>query len=515
MQGILNREESVGRRLAGWKLGVAGLAAGAVLLACGMRGDDGGPAARAVRLSYVEGSVKISHGNQVLADAAVNNTPLFEGTQLVTNDDGRAEIQFEDGSVARLSPNSSLTLRVLRGQGANGEAEMALDGGLGYFELQGGGQSGTIRVRFNDAVVTASGYTVLRVNMDNPPGELAVFSGNAHVERGTAMSVDIHGGESLALNGSDGSQYDLAESTEPDSWDSWNSDRDQVLTSEAASKTGATGSFPDSNNPAWSDLDANGNWYNLPDQGYVWSPYDAANAGFDPYGNGNWMFQPGFGYTWVSGYSWGYMPYQCGNWNWYGGFGWGWAPGMGGCQPWWGMGNYGGANIGSRYGGYRPPLRPHPPRMHGGGAYPLVTVNRQVPSGGGLLPPRDRTSLVEIGGHTVQPLRSISPRPIYARSAPGSGSRTVYAGGGTASETARAGGSSYNGSRTGSSTAARSTGGSAHASTTSHASGGGSASHSYGGGGASGGGGGHSSGGGGGASAGGGGHGGGGGGGHH
>lgn len=497
MRSILNREESVGRHLAGWKLGVAGLAAGAVLLACGLRADDAGPAARAVRLSYVEGSVKISHGSQVLADAAVSNTPLFEGTQVVTGEDGRAEIQFEDGSVARLSPNSSLTLRVLRGQGANGEAEIALDAGLGYFELQGGGQSGTVRVDFNDAVVTASGYTVLRVNMDNPPGELAVFSGNAHVARGSAVSADLHGGESLALNGSDGNPYDLEESIEPDSWDSWNSDRDQVLTSEAASKTGATNSFPDSNNPAWSDLDANGNWYNVPDQGYVWSPYDAANAGFDPYGNGNWMFQPGFGYTWVSGYSWGYMPYQCGNWNWYGGFGWGWAPGMGGCQPWWGAGYYGGPYIGSRYGGYRPPLRPHPPRTRGG-AYSMVAVNRQVPGGAGLLPARDRTSVVEIGGHTVQPLRSISPRPIYARSFAGSGTRAVYAGG------TGAGGANLNGNRQGSSTAARIAGGSVHSSTARPSSGGGSASHSYGGGAASGGGGGHS-GGGGGASAGGGG----------
>ena len=47
-------------------------------------------------------------------------------------------------------------------------------------------------------------------------------------------------------------------------------------------------------------------------QGYIWSPYDAANAGFDPYGIGNWMWTPGFGYIWASGYPWGYMPFQCG-----------------------------------------------------------------------------------------------------------------------------------------------------------------------------------------------------------
>ena len=38
-------------------------------------------------------------------------------------------------------------------------------------------------VQFGDSVATTSGFTVLRVTMDNPPGKLAVFSGNAHLRR--------------------------------------------------------------------------------------------------------------------------------------------------------------------------------------------------------------------------------------------------------------------------------------------------------------------------------------------
>ena len=71
---------------------------------CGrrMQGQGSGQPARAVRLSYVDGQVKLAQGNQVLAEQAVANTPLFEGMQLTTADNGKAEIQFEDGSVARL-----------------------------------------------------------------------------------------------------------------------------------------------------------------------------------------------------------------------------------------------------------------------------------------------------------------------------------------------------------------------------------------------------------------------------
>ncbi|MGB6721720.1 MAG: DUF6600 domain-containing protein, partial [Terracidiphilus sp.] len=408
-----------GRKSAGW-LGLVALVLGTICLNPVVRADDTGEGARAVRLSYVEGQVRIVQGGQVLAEPASANAPLFEGMQVATADDGRAEIQFEDGSVARISPDSAITLTALRGQGTGGDAEMTLNGGLAYFELQGGSQSGQMSVHFGDSVVTASGFTVLRVKMDTPPGELAVFSGNAHLEGGNGvMSLDLHGGESVTLNGSNTGRYELAESIEPDSWDAWNSDRDQELTAEASSQTGAADSIsPDeSQNPAWNDLDSNGNWYNVPGQGYVWSPYDASNAGWDPYGYGSWMFTPGYGYIWNSGYSWGYLPYQCGAWNFYDGFGWGWAPGLGGCQPWWGAGYYGGPRLGGFLPiGYHPPRRPGPPqhRMNGG-PIPVIPVNRRGTITNTVFPARDRNAPVTIAGNTVQPLRPMGLRPAYAQ----------------------------------------------------------------------------------------------------
>ena len=255
-----------------------------------------GQPARAVRLSYVDGPVKLAQGNQVLADQAVANTPLLEGMQLTTADNGRAEIQFEDGSVARLAPDSSLTLQVLSGSGTSANAELLLNGGLAYFEFQGGNQAGQMSVQFGDSVVTTSGFTVLRVAMDNPPGKLAVFSGNAHLQS-AAMArwpVDLHGGESIALNAPIRASYEVAESIEPDSWDAWNSDRDQALTAEAAASNRRVDRI-------WARAKT--------PHGTIWMrtaigttcrgkamcgrPYDAANAGFDPYGNGDWMYTPG------------------------------------------------------------------------------------------------------------------------------------------------------------------------------------------------------------------------------
>ncbi len=404
----------------GLGLGLAVLILGATVLTPVMRADDAGQGTGgAARLSSVEGQVRLSQGGQVIADPAVVNAPLFAGTRVETGDDGKAEIQFDDGSVARLSPDSAVTLNAVDSQGGTA---IVLEGGLSYFELQGGGQGGQMRVVFGDSAATATGFTVMRIKMDNPPGELAVFSGNAHLDRGNSVALDLHGGESVALNGTDPSQYNMTETIEPDSWDAWNSDRDQALNAEAADQTGAANNFVNSNgpNPAWNDLDANGNWYNVPGQGYVWSPYDASNAGWDPYGNGNWMFTPGYGYIFVSGYPWGYMPYQCGMWNYYDGFGWGWAPGMGmdmrmgGCHPWWGRGGYGGLNIGRAPAGYRAISMPRAPGGFGRTPPKVISVNRNGFNGGtGGVPVRNINAPVVIGGHTVMPLRPMPTHQAY------------------------------------------------------------------------------------------------------
>jgi hypothetical protein len=445
----------MGRRKSVWMgLSLAALAAFAPNFVPGLYAEDASvpaaPAARAVRLSSVDGQVQLVVGNQA-ATAALANTPLFEGTQLTTADDGRAEIQFEDGSVARLSPNSSLTLTTLKMDGATPQTEILVNSGLAYVEFAG---SGKMTIRFGDAIATPTGSAVLRVNLDTPPGTLAAFSGNVHLERGPTVMIDLHGGESVALNSGDATKYNLAESIEPDSWDGWNSDRDQALSAEAASSTGAASNLADNNGmagpppaepgagqsagdeapgdqaandvggadmapntPAWNDLDANGSWYNVPGTGYIWSPYAASGAGWDPYGCGRWQWTPQFGYIWVSCFNWGYLPYQFGAWNYYNGFGWGWAPGIGRRHPWW-RGGVWISTVRSGPSGYRIPLRPHGLYGRTGGPLPAINVNRMAGAGTTGLPIRARNTPIAIGGQTVMPLRTITRRPQYSGPAP-------------------------------------------------------------------------------------------------
>jgi ferric-dicitrate binding protein FerR (iron transport regulator) len=195
-----------------------------------LRAQDTGQPARAVHLSYVDGKVQLARGEQIVANQAVIDTPLLQGMTLTTADDGRAEIQFEDGSVARLTPNTTLTLKTLSGAGASAVAEMELSRGLAYFESQGNGQVAQMSVRFDEFVVTASGFTVFRIENHTPPGSVAAFSGNAHLEpvRAGELAIDLYAGESVVLGTSDPNDNLLRESIEHDSWDAWNSDRDRL-----------------------------------------------------------------------------------------------------------------------------------------------------------------------------------------------------------------------------------------------------------------------------------------------
>src|SRR5215475_12421873 len=75
-----------------------------------------GSQARIVRLSDVQGSVQINKNSGLGFENAFVNLPITQGVQLRTGTNGRAEVEFEDGSSMRLAPNTSLEFTSL---GAN------------------------------------------------------------------------------------------------------------------------------------------------------------------------------------------------------------------------------------------------------------------------------------------------------------------------------------------------------------------------------------------------------------
>ena len=93
---------------------------------------------RIVRLSDVQGSVQIDKNTGLGFENAFLNLPITQGTQLRTRENGRAEIEFEDGSTLRLTPKTTVEFGTL-GLTDGGQADHCREsgGGPGVRELAG------------------------------------------------------------------------------------------------------------------------------------------------------------------------------------------------------------------------------------------------------------------------------------------------------------------------------------------------------------------------------------------
>ncbi len=348
------------------------------------------------RLSDVEGAVRIEQlpAPAASADApqtgagmppapppdtifkqAVVNMPVMAGMQIQTGDDGRAELQFNDGSLLRITPDSAVQVDSLGGRGE----QLRAVSGLSYYELPDR-STGLMSVEVGPYRVQLQQGSLLRLNLDTPPYQAAVVRGSAHFNSAALdIGFDAAAGQTVTLDPASANAYDLKQDIASDSWDDWNIDRDQTLAQMAAGQTNARSGEGNGTDSAWNDLDYYGTWYNVPGAGMAWSP-DGVDAGFDPYGSGAWGYYPGTGYVWASAYPWGWLPYRCGGWSYFPQFGWMWQPG-GGCGFGGGLGWYPYTGIHHPPAGYRLPLRPFnpSPRSHGGPVprrQPLTIVSR-------------------------------------------------------------------------------------------------------------------------------------------
>jgi FecR protein len=360
------------------------------------------------RLTYVVGKVQLDGRNGGNAQPAVQNVPVLEGSVLSTANDGQVEIEFEDGSVVRLTPNSALSVVNLSVDGkGNFRTKLSLLHGLAYLELRSSSRYQYSLDAQGDTISPVENST-FRVDIDQPPAIIAVLDGRVHVAAVSGGSqADAAAGQTLRSGGVQGQpsvgNYLVKDAIDPDSWDQWNVDRDVAAANAASSQTVARNSFAGDQGYGWSDLDANGSWYDVPGQGEVWQPYVATDGGidgFDPYGYGDWSWTPAYGYVWASGYAWGWTPYRCGNWGYWGGFGWGWSPG-----PSCGLYGFGGY-------GFRLNLHHLPPVYHGPRRVPvgLQPAHPLIPVHGGQAPASNAphgSAVHTLAGAEVRPLPPI------------------------------------------------------------------------------------------------------------
>jgi Family of unknown function (DUF6600)/FecR protein len=284
--------------------------------------------ARIVRLSLVQGDVRFARDvkGDPLADghgdweAAVLNLPIRQG-YVVATDNGRAEVEFENGAMAFLAENSVLEFYDLSSEDGGFTTRLILRQGSAEFYVNPG-QGDYFSVTGGDFSVQAESKTTFRMNNFDDGSSVNVVHGHLTAlanGKNTALSKD----QSLSLKAGDPSSLLVERSPANDEFDQWVSGRmDSVSTA-----TNAAMQYSNSYNytPGYGDLYTYGAWFPIAGYGNCWRPY-GVGLGWSPFDYGSWYYDPFFGWSFIGGQPWGWLPYHYGGWLFRPGMGWVWSP---------------------------------------------------------------------------------------------------------------------------------------------------------------------------------------------
>lgn len=267
------------------------------------------------RISLIHGDVSTRRGDSGDWSAAQLNAPLVTGDSVSTGDKARVELQLDYANILRLAEHTQANITSL----TRSQIQIQLGHGMANYTVLRKSDADaeidtpnvSIRSERRDAsfriLVTADDHTEVLVRR----GEVEITTPQGGTRVGANQFITIRG------NG-DQTQYRIGEAPARDDWDQWNTDRDRMI-GNSISRQHTNDYYVGSQ-----DLDANGNWRDVPDYGSAWFP----NVGPDwvPYSAGTWVWEPYWGWTWVSYEPWGWAPYHYGRWFLYNGA-WGWWPG--------------------------------------------------------------------------------------------------------------------------------------------------------------------------------------------
>jgi hypothetical protein len=299
--------------------------------------------ARIVRLSDVQGRVQIDKNSGLGFENAFVNLPITQGIQLRTGENGRAEVEFEDGSTLRVTPNTTVEFSTLA-LSAAGKRVSTVDLVEGRAYVNWLGKSGdefTLNVSHEKVNLGPAAH--FRVASSSSSAEVASFKNELEVAAPSG-AVKVGKNKMVIFDVNDNDKSTLAKSFEADPFDEW--DKQSIEYHDQYSKNNST-----PYGYGASDLSYYGGYSNVPGFGTMWQPY-FAGAGWNPFMDGAWSWYPGMGFMWASAYPWGWMPYYYGNWAYAPGYGWGWQPG--GWTGWHGGIHY----VGAVAEGFHAPVAP-------------------------------------------------------------------------------------------------------------------------------------------------------------
>jgi len=326
---------------------------------------------RVVRLSEVEGAVRLDRNTGSGLEPVMTNLPIVEHSRLQTGA-GVAEVEFEDNSTLRVAPNSIVEFPQLdRLPSGTTASTVRLVKGTAYVSLLKT-KGNQFALLFGQQKLQLQPSSHIRLQVGDTQATLAVFDGSVPID-GPAGPTEVSRKKTATFDLLDQAQPTLAKDVVSTQFDEWDKN-----SAASHAQTANVSAFASPYSYGLSDMMYYGSFTGVGGCGSMWRPY-FASADWSPYSNGVWAWYQGAGYSWVSPYPWGWTPFHYGSWSYCSGAGWGWRPG----GSWNALNNAtaiaptGGAGGG----GVHPiPTRPVQPPRPGGPTYSVVNLRPLVRS---------------------------------------------------------------------------------------------------------------------------------------
>jgi hypothetical protein len=256
------------------------------------------------RISFLSGDVSFSRGDDPDDwQPADRNVPMTLGDRIYTGSRSRIELQVHGGDFVRLGARTDFAALNL----TEDTKQFSLRSGVASIRIRRLSESEIFEIDTPNAAVIFEGPGAYRLDVDEDGfTRVAVRSGSATVAAGGGQ-IPLYAGEGIEIEGIDEPRYDIVTLVRPDAWDQWVSERDGRQTRTRSYR------YVSADIVGADDLDEYGQWEQVRDYGWVWSP-TVVSADWTPYRAGHWIWQDPWGWTWVSAEPWGWAPYHYGRW---------------------------------------------------------------------------------------------------------------------------------------------------------------------------------------------------------
>jgi len=285
--------------------------------------------ARIIRLSYVQGDVRIAHdisGDPLQAgdtawERATLNMPVHR-SDVVATDNGRAEVEFESGNIAFLAENTVLQFYDLSLEDGSFTTRLILRQGSASFYVRPA-RGDYFSVTGGDFSIEAAEKAEFRLNNYDDGSDVQVLQGRISV-LSKNKTTQVSKGQSLSMKADDPISLSVDQLTNTDDFDQWVNGK--IESGQAATTASRQYSGVYDYDSGFGDLYTYGGWYPVSGYGYCWRPY-GVSIGWNPFQMGRWYFDPSLGnWVFVGSQPWGWLPYHYGSWIFQPGHGWVWTP---------------------------------------------------------------------------------------------------------------------------------------------------------------------------------------------